>query len=97
MISIDNIGIFLSSPEAIFKNYNKGYLNLPSIFTREIFSCVLNVLEIFFNFGLETLKLNISGNTDYGNIKNIYSYTTFVRGLSIPGSAVWVVGIGAYW
>ena len=69
MYSIDNIGIFLSFPEAIFKNYNKGYLNLPSIFTREIFSYVLNVLEIFFNLLPKTLKLNISGSTRDKNIK----------------------------
>ena len=87
MISIDNIGIFLSSPAAIFENYNKGYLNLPNIFTRKfflcvkclkifsIFSCVLNVLEFFSILELETLMLNTYGNTNNKNIKNIYILT----------------------
>ena len=72
MIPIDNIGIFLSSPEGIFKNYNKDYLISPSIFTKEIFlifSCVLNVFEIFSILELKTLKLIISGISNNMNVK----------------------------
>ena len=106
MISIDNIGVGLSSPGAIFKNYNKSYLNLPSIFTRKIFPCV-KCLRNFFNLTPKTLKLNISGSTEGKNMKKIYSCSlhlgdsnvvvVVVRGLSLPGSAVWVDSIGAYW
>ena len=111
MISNDNIDVGLSSPGAIFKNYNKSSLTYRASLQGKIFLCV-KCLRNFLNLTPETLKLNISGSIGSKNKKKMYSCSlhsgdsnvvgvdvdvvVVVKGLSMSGSAVWVDDIGAY-